>query len=178
MTLLSGTRRRSPTAVWRLLLGVGVPRRGARRALGAIGLFVSTLTEQPIGATIAVVLVNVMMFILDAIPQLAWLHPWLLTHWWTAFGDLLRDPIATDDLQRGLLTAGGVRRGLLAAGLGAVHHQGRHQLSQGAVAPTPSVGVFFTRELSDLDRFCRLGEQGHTAPVSPALPHLPPREAP
>ena len=34
-------------------------------ALGAIGLFISTLTEQPIGATIAVVLVNVMMFILD-----------------------------------------------------------------------------------------------------------------
>ena len=47
-------------------------------ALGAIGLFVSTLTEQPIGATIAVVIINVLSFILDAIPQLAWLHPWLL----------------------------------------------------------------------------------------------------
>ena len=74
-------------------------------ALGAIGLFISTLTEQPIGATIAIVLVNVMMFILDSISQLAWLHPWLLTHWWTAFGDLLRDPIATDAISAGLLTA-------------------------------------------------------------------------
>jgi len=63
------------------------------------------LTEQPIGATIAVVLINVMMFILDSISQLAWLHPWLLTHWWTAFGDLLRDPIATESLTRGLATA-------------------------------------------------------------------------
>src|SRR4029450_12605153 len=74
-------------------------------ALGAIGLFVSTLTEQPIGATIAIVLVNVMMFILDSISQLDWLHPWLLTHWWTAFGDLLRDPMATESIQRGLITA-------------------------------------------------------------------------
>ena len=74
-------------------------------ALGAIGLFVSTLTEQPIGATIAVVLLNVGMFILDSIAQLSWLHPWLLTHWWMVIGDLLRDPIATEQIQRGLLTA-------------------------------------------------------------------------
>jgi ABC-2 type transport system permease protein len=46
------------------------------------------------------------MFVLDSIEQLSWLHLWLLTHWWTAFGDLLRDPIATDDIVRGLLTAG------------------------------------------------------------------------
>ena len=75
-------------------------------ALGAIGLFVSTLTEQPIGATVAVVLVNLMMIICDAVEQLSWLHPWLLTHWWTAFGDLLRDPIATAGIERGLLTFG------------------------------------------------------------------------
>lgn len=74
-------------------------------ALGAIGLFISTLTEQPIGATIAVVLVDVLMFVLDSISQLDWLHPWLLTHWWTAFGDLLRDPIATESVERGLITA-------------------------------------------------------------------------
>ncbi|HWH98708.1 MAG TPA: ABC transporter permease, partial [Propionibacteriaceae bacterium] len=36
--------------------------------------------------------------------QLDWLHPWLLTHWWISFGDLLRDPIATDNIQRGLIT--------------------------------------------------------------------------
>ena len=95
-----------------------------------VGLFVSTLTEQPIGATVAVVLVNLMMIICNAVEQLSWLHPWLLTHWWTAFGDLLRDPIATADLQRGLLTFGGVRGGVLAARLGPLHHQGRHQLNR------------------------------------------------
>jgi len=104
MTLLSGTQTSMGDGVWRLALSslyLGVQFS----ALGAIGLFISTLTEQPIGATIAVVVVNVLMFILNSISQLGWLHPWLLTHWWTAFGDLLRDPIATESIQRGLITA-------------------------------------------------------------------------
>jgi len=74
-------------------------------ALGAIGMFVTTLTEQPIAAIVATIGVNVMMFILDAIPQLDWLHPWLLVDGWTAFGDLLRDPISTDAISRGLVVA-------------------------------------------------------------------------
>ena len=104
MTLLSGTQTSLADGVWRLILS-SLYLAAQFSALGAIGLFVSTLTEQPIGATIAIVLVNVMMFILDSISQLDWLHPWLLTHWWTAFGDLLRDPIATESIQRGLMTA-------------------------------------------------------------------------
>ncbi|HYP45917.1 MAG TPA: ABC transporter permease [Propionibacteriaceae bacterium] len=104
MTLLSGTQIGMGAALWRVLL-VMLYLTVCLAALGAIGLFISTLTEQPIAATTATVLVNVMMFVLDSISQLDWLHPWLLTHWWTAFGDLLRDPIATENIQRGLLTA-------------------------------------------------------------------------
>jgi ABC-2 type transport system permease protein len=104
MTLLSGTQTSLGGGIGRLALTVGYLAAGFA-ALGAIGLFVSTLTEQPIGATIAIVLTNVMMFILDSISQLDWLHPWLLTHWWLSFGDLLRDPITTDNVQRGLATA-------------------------------------------------------------------------
>jgi ABC-2 type transport system permease protein len=104
MTLLSGTQTSMADGVWRLVLS-SLYLAAQFSALGAIGLFVSTLTEQPIGATIAIVLVDVMMFILDSIAQLDWLHPWLLTHWWTAFGDLLRDPIATESIERGLITA-------------------------------------------------------------------------
>ena len=103
MILFSGTTAPFGEAVGRLLLTCGYLTCGLG-ALGAIGLFVSTLTEQPIGATVAVVLINLMMIICDSVDQLSWLHPWLLTHWWTAFGDLLRDPIATAQLQRGLLT--------------------------------------------------------------------------
>jgi ABC-2 type transport system permease protein len=104
MTLLSGTQTSLADSVWRLALS-SLYLAAQFSALGAIGLFVSTLTEQPIGATIAIVLVNVLMFILDSIAQLDWLHPWLLTHWWTAFADLLRDPMATESIQRGLITA-------------------------------------------------------------------------
>jgi len=104
MTLLSGTQTSMVDGVWRLLLS-SLYLAAQFSALGAIGLFISTLTEQPIGATIAVLLVNVLMFVLDQISQLDWLHPWLLIHWWTAFGDLVRDPIATESIQRGLVTA-------------------------------------------------------------------------
>jgi ABC-2 type transport system permease protein len=104
MTLLSGTQTSLADGVWRLILS-SLYLAAQFSALGAIGLFVSTLTEQPIGATIAIVLVNVFMFILDSISQLAWLHPWLLTHWWTVFADLLRDPIGTESMERGLITA-------------------------------------------------------------------------
>jgi ABC-2 type transport system permease protein len=104
MTTLSGTSVSFGSSVLRLVLTCGYLAAGFS-ALGALGLFISTLTEQPIGATIAVVLINVMMFICDSISQLDWLHPWLLTHWWIAFGDLLREPMVTDDVQRGLLTA-------------------------------------------------------------------------
>ena len=105
MTLLSGTQVGMAGGLWRVVLITGYLTVGFA-ALGAIGLFVSTLTEQPIAATTATVLINVMMFVLDSIDQLSWLHPWLLVHWWTSFGDLLRDPIAYDNVVRGLLTSG------------------------------------------------------------------------
>ena len=34
--------------------------------------------------------------ILGALPQLEWLHPWLFTHHWLGFADLLRAPIRWD----------------------------------------------------------------------------------
>ena len=106
MTLVSGTQIGMGQAVLRVLMAT-IYLGLCFASLGAIGLFVSTLTEQPIGATISVVVINVMSFILDSIPQLSWLHEWLPTHWWLSFGDLLRDPVAWSDVTRGLLTAAG-----------------------------------------------------------------------
>lgn len=106
MTLLSGDQIGMGQAVLRVLIAT-IYLGLCFASLGAIGLFVSTLTEQPIGATIAVVIINVLSFILDSIPQLSWLHEWLPTHWWISFGDVLRDPIAWGDLTRGLVTAAG-----------------------------------------------------------------------
>ena len=106
MTLLSGTQIGMGQAILRLLMAT-LYLALCFASLGAIGLFISTLTEQPIGATISVVILNVLSFILDSIPQLSWLHEWLPTHWWMSFGDVLRDPIAWGDMTRGLLTAAG-----------------------------------------------------------------------
>jgi ABC-2 type transport system permease protein len=104
VTLLSGTQVGMADGLLRLLgvcLYIGI----CLSALGAVGLFVSTLTEQPMGAAIAVIMLTLASFVLDQIPQLAWLHPYLLTHHWTDFGELLRDPVSLAALRPGLLSA-------------------------------------------------------------------------
>jgi len=104
VTLLSGTQVGTAEGLWRLLLVCGY-LSACFAAFGAIGLFVSTLTEQPIGATIAVVGLAVVSQILDAIASLSAIHEYLPTHYWLAFGDLLRDPISTEQVSRGMLSA-------------------------------------------------------------------------
>ncbi|GAB3522661.1 ABC transporter permease [Phytohabitans suffuscus] len=104
VTLLSGTTIGMGEGLLRLL-AICLYLTACLAALGAVGLFVSTLTEQPMGATIAIVMFNMVSWILGVIPQVDWLHPYLLTHWWNNFGDLLRDPVAWDPLRGGLLSA-------------------------------------------------------------------------
>lgn len=104
VTLLSGHQAGFGAALLRLLAVCGY-LTVVLSAMGAVGLFISTLTEQPIGAAIAVIVLTMASFILDSIPQLDWAHPYLLTHWWTAFGDLLREPVYGPNLRLGLLSA-------------------------------------------------------------------------
>ncbi|HET8680677.1 MAG TPA: ABC transporter permease [Micromonosporaceae bacterium] len=101
---LSGTLLPFWAGVGRVLLVTGY-LAACLVGLGAIGLFVSTLTEQPIGATIAVVMVAITSQILNEIPQLSAVHQFLPTHYWLAFGDLLRDPVATGSVWGGLASA-------------------------------------------------------------------------
>lgn len=70
--------------------------------LAAIGLFVSTLTDVPIAAMATTVGLAITSQILDAIPQVSAIHPWLPTHYWLAFGDLLRQPVETSVMLQGL----------------------------------------------------------------------------
>jgi ABC-2 type transport system permease protein len=72
-------------------------------AVAALGLFISTLTEVPLASMAATAIVVIVLEILDAIPQLSSLAPYLFTHWWLSFGDLVRDPVSLDALGRGLL---------------------------------------------------------------------------
>jgi ABC-2 type transport system permease protein len=101
-TLLSGSTVGLPEALVRLAVG-GLYLSAGLAGLAAIGLFVSTLTEQPIAAMIAVTVISTAMWIVNSIPQLDWLHPWLLVHRWPAFVDAFRDPIFWDTMRTGLL---------------------------------------------------------------------------
>lgn len=61
--------------------------------LCALGLLVSTATEVPVAAMATTVVLAIVSEILDALPQLHAVHPFLLTHHWNDFGELLRrDP--------------------------------------------------------------------------------------
>ena len=104
VTTLSGSSLSFGVGVWRLLL-VCAYITVCLSALGAIGLFVSTLTEQPIGATVAILILALASEIGDAIPQLAAIHTYLPTHYWLSFGDLLRDPISFAGVVPGLWSA-------------------------------------------------------------------------
>ena len=104
MTLLSGTQIGFDEGLARVL-AASLYLSLCFASLGAVGLFVSTLTEQPIGAMITVVIFSTASFIADSIPQIAWLHPFLITHHWLAFGDLLRSPVAWDGVQQGTFLA-------------------------------------------------------------------------
>lgn len=101
LTSLSGTSMGVGDGVLRLLLAVLYLAAGLG-ALAMIGLFISTLTEQPIAATVATAMASTLLWILDAVPQLDWLHPWLLVDRWMSFLDLLRDPVFTDRIVAGL----------------------------------------------------------------------------
>lgn len=101
LTTLSGTQLGLGEGLWRLVLSCGYLTAGLA-ALGAIGLFVSTLTEQPIAVTVVVMIVTAGSWILDNIPQLSWLHPWLLVDRWLAMADLMRDPPLWDNVLAGL----------------------------------------------------------------------------
>ena len=104
VVLLSGSTASFWDGLMRVLgatvyIGIGLS------ALGAVGLFFSTLTEQPIGAMIATVIFSTANYIADTVPQISWLHPYLIIHNWMAYVDLLRDPISWSQMGNGLWVA-------------------------------------------------------------------------
>jgi ABC-2 type transport system permease protein len=95
VTLLSGDTIAPAEAVVRLIL-IAAYIAVSLLGLSAIGLFMSTLTDVPVGAMAATVVLSVVSQVLDALPQLEWLHPWLFSHYWLGFAELLRQPIGWD----------------------------------------------------------------------------------
>ncbi len=103
VTLLSGTTVSLAEGILRLVF-VTLYVSAAMAALGAIGLAISTLTEHAIGAIAALAIIVVASEVCDTVQQFAVIHPYLPTHWWLMFDSLLRVPIDTGTMLRGLLS--------------------------------------------------------------------------
>jgi ABC-2 type transport system permease protein len=79
-----------------LLIGVSL------LGLAAIGLFISTLTDVPVGAMAGTLGLFILVGVLDALPQTRGLHPWLFTDHWLSYTDLLRTHIQWSDVVRNI----------------------------------------------------------------------------
>ena len=96
--------------------------------MAAVALFLSTVTESPLGAalgTLALLVASTLLLTLDAADPL---QPYLPTRYWLAFVDLFRDPILWRDVAARRAAAGRLRRGVPRRRLGQLHDQGRHRL--------------------------------------------------
>ena len=120
VTLLSGDTVSVADGLVRALL-IALYVSVSLLGLSAIGLFFSTLTDVPVGAMAATIVLSIASQVADSLPQLDWLHPWLFSHYWLGFADLLRQPISWDSfgsnaiLQLGYIVVfGGLAYGRLA----------------------------------------------------------------
>ncbi|MBO1751824.1 ABC transporter permease subunit [Actinotalea sp. BY-33] len=105
VTLLSGSTVPLGEGVLRIA-GVAVYVGLSLTGLVAVGLFFSTLTEVPVGAMAATVVVAIVSAVLDTLPQLAAIHPGLLTHHWLDFAEFLRLEVDWGVLGEGLAVQG------------------------------------------------------------------------
>jgi ABC-2 type transport system permease protein len=101
LTTISGTRIGFGEGLWRALL-IALVVAASLIGIAALGLFVSTLTDSGIAAMATTVGLLIGMQIVDQIPQLHAVHPYLVSHYWLSFADLMREPVLWDDLVKNL----------------------------------------------------------------------------
>jgi ABC-2 type transport system permease protein len=101
VTLLSGDTVSLAAGLGRLAL-IGCYVAIALSALGAIGLALSTFTQHAIAVMAAILVLVIVSEILDAVSQVAVIHPYLPTHFWFSFDALLRMPIEWWQVLHGL----------------------------------------------------------------------------
>ncbi|MFD9097403.1 ABC transporter permease [Streptomyces collinus] len=98
---ISGTRISFAEGLGRALL-IALVVAASLVGVAALGLFVSTLTNSGIAAMATTVGLLITVQILDQIPQLHAMQPYLFPHYWLSFADLMRDPVYWDGLARNL----------------------------------------------------------------------------
>jgi ABC-2 type transport system permease protein len=103
MLLLSGTSVSLTEGFGRALL-VALYVAAMLAGVGTIGVFVSTLTEVPMGAMAATAVLTIVTQIVGAVPQVRVVWPYLFTTPWFSYGDLLRSPVPGHGILVGLFT--------------------------------------------------------------------------
>ncbi len=103
VTLLSGDTVPLADGLARLALIVCYVVAGLA-ALGALGLALSTFTQHAIAVVATTLVIVIVSQILDAVSQVAVIHPYLPTHFWFAFDAILRTPIAWASVAHGLVS--------------------------------------------------------------------------
>jgi ABC-2 type transport system permease protein len=101
---LSGTTLPVGEAMLRILAS-GVYMVAVVSGVACIGLFVSTRTDSGPGAAVATIVVAIASQILDNIPSLRVIQPYLPTHGWLAFTDLFRFPVEWGGMRAGLVVS-------------------------------------------------------------------------
>ena len=101
VTTISGTTIGFADGLARALL-IALVVAASLVGVAALGLFVSTLTGSGIAAMATTVGLLITVQILDQIPQLHAIQPYLFSHYWLSFADLVRDPVYWDDLVKNL----------------------------------------------------------------------------
>jgi ABC-2 type transport system permease protein len=103
VTLLSGTTISLWAGVLRVLL-VALFAAAAMASLGAVGLAASTMTQHPVGAIAAVLVLTLGSEICDQLPQLSGISPYLPTHYWLHWDGLFRSPADLSGVEHGLVS--------------------------------------------------------------------------
>ncbi|MFF9568338.1 ABC transporter permease [Streptomyces sp. NPDC014685] len=101
VTTISGTRIGFGEGLLRAGL-VAVVVAASLIGFAAVGLFISTLTGSGIAAMAATVGILITIQIVDGIPQLSGIHPYLFPHYWMSYADLMRAPVHWDEVVRNL----------------------------------------------------------------------------
>ncbi|MFF0968563.1 ABC transporter permease [Streptomyces sp. NPDC003703] len=101
LTTISGTQITFTEGLGRALL-IAVVVALSLTGVAALGLFVSTLTNSGVAAMATTVGLLITVQIVDQIPQLHAVQPYLFPHYWLSFADLMRQPVYWDDLVKNL----------------------------------------------------------------------------
>jgi ABC-2 type transport system permease protein len=101
---LSGTTLSIPATLARTIVAALYILLAAS-GITSIGMFVSTLTDSGPGAIVATVVLAIASQVLEQIPSLHAIHPYLPTHGWLGYADLFRFPVEWGTMRAGLIVS-------------------------------------------------------------------------